>query len=262
MTKKVVFFDIDGTLTDIEGTVPASAVSAVRRAQKNGVLCVINTGRPYAHIVNSVKEIGFDGYVCSCGQHLIHENRTVFRHRADREYSRYVADMAQKYRVDLFGEAEEATWGLFNHAQGGPMQHELDRFIRRGLTVYSAPGQGDLILDKFCVWRAPDSDTDSFTRAVADRYTSTGSESALLEFVLNGHSKQSGGEAFLDLVGADRKDVYAIGDSANDLPMFRAAAHTAAMKNSAEKLLTVAEYVTEDVHADGVARALEHFGLI
>ena len=262
MEKKVVFFDIDGTLTDIDGNVPASAVAAVRCAQRNGVLCVINTGRPYAHIVSSVKEIGFDGYVCSCGQHLIYGGKTLFRHHADREYSRYIAAMAEKYCIDLFGEAEEATWGLFFHAPGGPMQHELDRFIRRGLTVYSSAAEGDLMLDKFCAWRAPDSDTDSFTRAVSDRYTSTGSESALLEFVLNGHSKQSGGEAFLDIVGIGKENVYAIGDSANDLPMFRAAAHTAAMRNSAEKLLAVAEYVTEDVHTDGVAQALRHFDLI
>lgn len=262
MRRKTVFFDIDGTLTDIDGNVPASAVSAVHRAQANGVLCVINTGRPYSHIVNSVREIGFDGYVCSCGQHLLYRGKTVFRHRTDREYSGYVAETAKKYRLDLFGEAEEGIWGLFTHPEDGPMQGELTRFRKRGFPVWSSAEEGDLILDKFCVWRFPDSDAESFTRAVSDRFTSTGSQSALLEFVLNGHSKQTGAEAFLALTGTDKEDVYALGDSANDLPMFRAAAHTAAMQNSAPKLLSLAEYVTGDVHGDGVEQALRHFELI
>lgn len=262
MGKQVVFFDIDGTLTDIEGIVPDSAVFAVRRARENGVLCVINTGRPFAHIVDTVKTIGFDGYVCSCGQHLIYNGSTVFRHCADREYSRYIVNTAKKYRMDLFGEAEEATWGLFCREAGGPMLDELDRFRKRGLTVYTSPDEGDLMLDKFCVWRSAESDEESFGKSVADRYTSTGSESALLEFVLNGHSKQSGAEAFLELVGADKENVYAIGDSANDIPMFKAAAHTAAMRNSATKLLNIADYVTGDVHENGVKQALRHFGLI
>lgn len=262
MRKKVVFFDIDGTLTDIEGNVPQSAVQAVHRAQENGVLCVVNTGRPYAHIVNGVKEIGFDGYVCSCGQHLIYHGKTVFRHRADRTYSRFIARTAEECRVDLFGEAEEATWGIFSHAPDGPMKNELERFRKRGMTVYSSIEEGDLILDKFCAWCFSDSDRAGFIRAVSGQYTSTGAEGALLEFVLNGHSKQSGGEAFMRLVGADREDVYALGDSVNDLPMFRAAAHTAAMQQSDPRLIETAEYVTGGVHSNGVSQALEFFELI
>lgn len=262
MGKKAIFFDIDGTLTDPEGTVPDSAVAAVHRAQENGVLCVINTGRPYSHIVDAVKEIGFDGYVCSCGQHVLYEGRTVFRHCADRAYSRHIAAAARECRADLFGEAEEGIWGLFTQPNGAPMQEEFDRFLKRGFPVFSSAEEGDIMLDKFCVWFFPDSDRERFTRAVADRYTSTGAEGALLEFVLNGHSKQSGGEAFLKLVGAEKENTYAVGDSINDLPMFRAAGHTAAMQYSDKRLIGAAEYVTGDVHTGGIEQALRHFELI
>lgn len=262
MSKKVVFFDIDGTLTDVEGNVPASAVEAIHTAQANGVLCVINTGRPYSHIVRNVKEIGFDGYVCSCGQHVLYHGKTVFRHRADRAYSRYIAGMAEKCRTDLFGEAEEAVWGIFQHPPYGRMQSELERFRRRGMTVYSSANEGDLILDKFCVWYRGDSDRETFIRSVADMYTPTSPTGDAMEFILNGHSKQSGGEAFLEFTGVDPEEVYALGDSVNDLPMFRAARHTAAMRKSSPELLSVCEYVTGDVFPDGVSQALRHFELI
>ena len=43
--KKIAFFDIDGTLTsEIDGSIPESAVYAIRAARANGNLMFINTG--------------------------------------------------------------------------------------------------------------------------------------------------------------------------------------------------------------------------
>lgn len=42
----IIFFDIDGTVMDLDGTIPPSAVTAVRRLRQAGHHCVINTGRP------------------------------------------------------------------------------------------------------------------------------------------------------------------------------------------------------------------------
>ena len=52
MTKQmVIFFDIDGTLLPEGHTeVPEDALSAIRAAQENGHLCLINTGRALGHI--------------------------------------------------------------------------------------------------------------------------------------------------------------------------------------------------------------------
>ena len=45
MSRKIAFFDIDGTLTsEIDGSVPADAADAIRRARNNGHLMFINTG--------------------------------------------------------------------------------------------------------------------------------------------------------------------------------------------------------------------------
>ena len=45
MDKKLIFFDIDGTLIPEGDTeITKSAVEAIKRAQENGHLCFINTG--------------------------------------------------------------------------------------------------------------------------------------------------------------------------------------------------------------------------
>ena len=69
--RKIIFFDVDGTLTDVDGNIPADAAEAVRRARERGNLCVINTGRPFLHLVDQIKALGFDAYICSCGGYIL-----------------------------------------------------------------------------------------------------------------------------------------------------------------------------------------------
>lgn len=66
----IIFFDIDGTVMDLDGTIPPSAVTAVRRLRQAGHHCVINTGRPRLAMDPQLMDMDFDGLVCSCGQYI------------------------------------------------------------------------------------------------------------------------------------------------------------------------------------------------
>ena len=66
--KKIAFFDIDGTLTsEIDGSIPQSAITAIRKARANGNLMFLNTGRCIQNVEPRFQEVGFDGFVCGCG---------------------------------------------------------------------------------------------------------------------------------------------------------------------------------------------------
>lgn len=68
MDKKLIFFDIDGTLIPEGDTeITKSAVEAIKRAQENGHLCFINTGRPIGTVSSNIMDVSFDGYICGCG---------------------------------------------------------------------------------------------------------------------------------------------------------------------------------------------------
>ena len=69
-------------------------------------------------------------------------------------------------------------------------------------------------------------------------------------------------ERILSRLDADPEDTLAIGDSTNDLPMFRLAKHTVCMAGGMDEVKTLCEYVTDSVMADGIEKALKHFGLI
>ena len=57
--KKIAFFDIDGTLTsEIDGSIPESAVYAIRAARANGNLMFINTGRCFQNVEQRFRDVG------------------------------------------------------------------------------------------------------------------------------------------------------------------------------------------------------------
>ena len=62
----IVFFDLDGTLiSDDEAyIIPDSAVNAIHKAQENGHLMYVDTGRTVMNVEQRIRDIGFDGYVC------------------------------------------------------------------------------------------------------------------------------------------------------------------------------------------------------
>jgi hypothetical protein len=60
----------------------------------------------------------------------------------------------------------------------------------------------------------------------------------------------------------DIADTFAVGDSVNDLDMLRFAGHGIAMGNATAPTKAAAEYVTADIHDDGIYQAMQHYGLL
>lgn len=259
---KAVFFDIDGTLDDFEGRIPASARDAVRAARANGALCFINTGRPYFHILPAIKEIGFDGFVCSCGQHLVVGGRTVKRVRPDAEASRRTIELAEKYGIDGYFESEDGCLVSFVNELIPLVAFQIKDFSKRGIPVLIGYEHKDFRIDKFCFWARDGADPDSFIEGVSDLFTVIKKGGGDYEMVMNGCTKANGIGEILGFMGVTDAETYAIGDSANDILMLGAVDHPIAMGGAPEALRRIAEYTTDRLENDGLMKALGHFGLI
>ena len=239
---KLIFFDVDGTIITADHHIPSSAVRAIHAAQARGNLCIVNTGRPYAHIEPAVTAIGFDGYICSCGQYILLRDKCLLRDRPDPQLCRAIVELVRRCDLDVVYEAEE---GIFFDASR-PIQNryvlkEKEHYAQLGFDVagdIDAPG---FQFDKFCVYPRPDSDLEAFTDMVSRHFQ-------IIHRVIQA-------------LGAAQEDCYAIGDSTNDLPMLQAVPHSIAMGHAPEQVKAAASYITEEIGRDGLARALAHFGL-
>ena len=77
-----------------------------------------------------------------------------------------------------------------------------------------------------------------------------------------GGGKPAGLAAMLDHLGLRREESIAFGDGGNDISMLEYAGVGVAMGNALPAVKAAADYVTDSVDADGVEKALQHFGLI
>jgi hydroxymethylpyrimidine pyrophosphatase-like HAD family hydrolase len=78
----IVFFDLDGTLISDDGAyiIPESAINAIHKAQANGHLMYVDTGRTIMNIEQRLLDIGFDGYICGCGMYIECGKEVIFQH--------------------------------------------------------------------------------------------------------------------------------------------------------------------------------------
>ena len=106
MRRKIAFFDIDGTLTsEIDGSVPADAASAIRQARNNGHLMFINTGRCMQNVEERFREVGFDGYCCGCGTNIYCTKDNTLQEilyvQQNHSIVAEILDEARKYPLDI-----------------------------------------------------------------------------------------------------------------------------------------------------------------
>ena len=82
--KKVLFFDIDGTLLNSKLKIPEGVKRELKRLKEAGHYLFVASGRPLAFISNQIIEAGFNGFVLCNGAHvelnheIIYENRIPY----------------------------------------------------------------------------------------------------------------------------------------------------------------------------------------
>ena len=261
-TKKIAFFDIDGTLTsEKNGSIPDSAVTAIRAARANGNLMFINTGRCFQNVEERFRAIGFDGYVCGCGTNIYYNNQELLYTGQSHEVTMQILEQARRTNVDLLFESK--TEVVFDMAR--PLQHpEAERqyysFKAKHYDMSHNPEAEDFTCDKFVIWFQKDNQLKEF-RKVSDLYFDCIDRGGTFrEFVPKNYSKATGIQFLLDYFGITKENAYAFGDSNNDLPMLTFVPNSVAMGNSdPESLFEKVSYVTTKASEDGIKKALEHF---
>lgn len=101
--KKILFFDIDGTLlTPPPFSVPESTVIGLKKAQAQGHLTFVNTGRIYGIIPDNIKALGFDGYVCGCGSQIYLHDELLFLSVLPNKTCREIVQLLRDCRISAF----------------------------------------------------------------------------------------------------------------------------------------------------------------
>lgn len=259
----VIFFDIDGTLVDEQSQViPRSTIEAIATLRQAGHTPIINTGRPYSHIDPRVRAMPFAGWVCSGGMEVFVNGTWLQKLHMTREMSSWLIDTVRACRMQVIFEVE-GGFLLDGELSSCPrVVHETAQMVKKGFSVWQTSEVTDPVIIKLVTFDGPDSRRAEFVAQMEKYFLCIDRGGGMMEFVQKGCSKAAGMELMLQHLGAKREDTFAIGDSTNDVTMFRIAGHAICMGNGMEEAKKEAEFVTDTVLNDGIEKALRHYGLI
>lgn len=249
--KKILFLDIDGTLSWNSQAPCAEDIEALRRARAAGHFVFINTGRASGFLPPPLRGVDYlDGYLCGCGTQLLMNGRQVFGDELSRPLLRQVAafHLADPGRVCLF-EAEDALYGIhapaaIYHTQPVTREDAFGReYAHVHVTKITVLGHGRATPEEHALF-------DGHLELVEQ------TKSNWYEAILPGNGKGRGMERACRILGVPIGNSIAIGDSENDLDMFAHAGIAVAMENASDLALRAARFVTGRCGEGGVAQAV------
>lgn len=279
--KKILFFDVDGTLVGRDGTVPESARVAIRKARENGHLAFICTGRSKPEILPDIRNVGFDGVVGAGGAYIEIGEEVVLHETLPEEVVHRLLALFHSQNIGYYLETNDGLFASDNlidsmvreitkdlpdtpavkEAAMGEMQWFIDLLKEIKVDEFDYA-----LINKICFINAdyPYETIDKEFGELLNMHRSTipqyGRNSG--EAGVKGLDKEAAVTFVLEKLALSKESAIAFGDGDNDLSMFAAVGYSVAMANGSDALKAAASEVTDTPEENGIAKALEKLGLI
>lgn len=276
MDTKLVFLDIDGTLTEPGSNIPPiSARKAVQQARANGHKVILCSGRNYG-MLSPLLQYGFDGLVGSAGGYIEYGGKVVFDCPMTSEQQSKVLSVFEESGVYRTVESKTGSYTdegfktfLRENARSGGNsellrwreQLEKDLGIRpmaeyRGEPIYKL------------VFMCRDKEQLQEPRQLLEGEFNFCIQDADQFGIMNGeliNRKFDKGTAvgkLSEYLHIPPENTIAFGDSMNDLEMLETAGLGVCMENGSPALKKIADSVCPAVSEDGLYRAFQALKLI
>lgn len=276
MMKKVVFFDIDGTLVTRNNQVPKTTIEAIEQLKKNGVTPIIATGRSPLLIKEIAQTLNIDSYISMNGQYIVYEGEVVYSNPIEMDLVDEVVKVAaDKDDGILLSTGDEiianslvslATRGRFFTFMKGlvriiPEKIKLRLWERM---MRNAPDKKDYAGKDIYMMNinANPEKGRAYEELFSDVLTFTRANDISMDIIGKGISKATGIQHMMSLLNVDRENTFAFGDGLNDMEMLQYVGTGVAMANGYDALKEIADHVTDSVFNHGIAKGLKALELI
>ena len=274
MNRKLIFLDIDGTLTPAgSNQPPESAMKAVKAAQAKGHLVFLCTGRNPAMLA-PVLALGFDGAVAGAGGYVFTKDEVLFDCPMKKEEFETGMRLLKENGVFRTIEARDATWGDEDLgdflAQAGEGNSELVRWrkaLAEQLNIRPMAEYDGSPIYKI-VFMCREAKQLESARAALEKDYNFVVQDVAAHNCLNGElinrqfDKGKGVRIVAEHYGMDLADTIGFGDSMNDLEMIETVGYSVCMANGSPALQARSDLVCPAVEEDGLYKAFEKLGLL
>ncbi|HCJ52105.1 MAG TPA: hypothetical protein DIS62_05535 [Candidatus Kerfeldbacteria bacterium] len=262
---KLLVIDLDDTLIGIGHRISQKNVSAVRRAARQGVAVTIATGRTFQTTQPFAKQLGIRlPLICYHGALVRTEHKVYIERMLPEFFIRSLIAFASRHKVQVCFYVSHHNIIYFNRPLDAFAKEYLNKIERvREITLVDFSTYTLLRTPIKCMMIGPEDKIARLEKLARKRWRTemyiTRSRPTLLEFLNNDISKGKAVEFIAKKFHIQPRNVVVIGDSYNDISMFRVAGTSIAVKNAPHEVEQAADHVVASWNHDGVAEAVEKF---
>ena len=287
--KKIVFFDIDGTIRDFSGMISQSTKKSLNTLKEKGHKIFICTGRTRCQIPQEVLQCGFNGIVAAAGAYVEYDNHVIANKVVSYDNLNTLLDYSINERMDLI---LQGTYQMY--AQKESIDH-IFKIMGENLKinakkVESIIGNVTVIRDFSEVLDNENNDVSKamfynsrknvislesdlgrwfdFTASSVERTDEVVGEDGVKirlfsgEITMSGINKAYGMKTAMKELDMKQEDTVAFGDGPNDLDMLEYAGVGVAMGNGCSGAKETADMITDPIDKDGIYKGLINLELI
>ncbi|MDY2725954.1 MAG: Cof-type HAD-IIB family hydrolase [Anaerostipes faecalis] len=276
MSIKVILMDVDGTLADSSKKITPETKTALLQAQDAGILLVLASGRTdnglkyFADELNMKEHHGL--LICNNGATVVdyqtgeilfsqalsvEEGKEVLEHLKKFDVCPVVARGEYMYVNNVFNNTIERNgkpWNVLEYESRGNNYKlcEIDDLAK----------WCDFEISKILTYANPSYLQENYEEMKApfgDRINSMFTAPYYYEFTAKGVDKSKAIRKAIEISGFTADEMIAFGDAQNDKTMIEYAGIGVAMGNATDELKAAADYITDDMDHDGIAKTLYHF---
>ena len=253
--KKIVFIDVDGTMYHAhEESISESIKQKLKEASKY-VDLFVSTGR-CGLALTCLKEARdyFKGFVLSNGSYVLYDNKLISEKVVEKEDLIKLINVSKKLKSNI-GLITDKT--IYVNELTDVVDYALTPRDHNSIEVVD-DYNFDLNIKYNMAWSFDELDKiNEMEKTLPNNFTFFKWGKIGSDIVLNGTTKALGIQELINYIG-NEFITYAIGDSGNDIPMFKLVDVPICMGNGTDAAKAHAKYITNTLDEGGLELALDN----
>ena len=261
MDYKIIFLDIDGTLTNSQKVITKPTLDTLMKAQERGIILAIASGRPdkgILPIAETLKLEQFGGYMLSFNGARVKNLKTkelIYQNSLSLEAFRLAYRLSKEYKLDIITYSEDYIIAENDNNEYANIESNITKMpikvVQSMVDFIDYNPPKCLILGEPEYLATVEPKIKSNIGNFANVYRS---EPFFLEVVPNGIDKAVSIDRLIKSIGIEQSQTMAFGDSYNDISMIDYVACGVAMSNGCDLIKNHADYITKlSNDQDGIA---------
>ena len=271
-TSKLIFLDVDGTLTPPGGyEPPESALRAVKKARELGHKVFLCSGRNYG-MIKPLMKFGFDGGIASCGGYVYTGDKVLYDNPMPEEQRDKLISLLRANGASVSLETKDYSFNddialKYLKQERGSHLYSMIKAVWVDLGARSAEEYDGSPIYKMVIASDSRECLSPAIKELGDElnfilHDFSEDDCVFSEVISREFNKGTGVRIITEALGYDIADTIGFGDSSLDVDMIDVVDTGVCMRNGSEYLKTQSDLICPAVDEDGIEWAFRELGLI